>query len=635
MIKLATILVVINIVVDLTPGLYYLRQKDYRSALKFFQKALDEDPSYVPTYYYLAQTYLGLGDVKEAEVVTEKGLKIDPASRELLLTKYSILTTEKRLEEALEVAEKLKSLYPSDTLARLALGQAYFNLGGKYYTEGDKRKALAMFKRAVKYLPNNPEVYKNIAIIYYELNEPDSAYAVTKKALEIAPFDLKLLKVHAEILARLKKVDELEETLKTILTIDPEDLQMWLSLARLYRSRGRMDDAIKIYEKLIKEFPDSLSVYREYAGLYEGIFDFKKVREIYGKYLERHPGSREVLKKIAESYEFEEKWDSAIVFYRKLDGDTGVVFRIPVLLVKSGKLKEGEVEARKLLAKFPRLHLTYKILISILDSLYGPDSTLKYAGLMIQNVPEDPYPYEVIGTTSYRLGEIDTARVYLERAIFHGSTNPEVYYYLADMYFKDGKRDRAILVTKIAFRKLTSSISNITESLSGSNILELKKHEGEAVRLKKINMYLKKLLVLLRKHTNDSDYLKFLENLRKRFPESYLVNESLCEYFMEKGDYRKALSFASTLVRQNPRSGRYHYLRGRILEELGRFDEAYLEFKRALIGGERSPEVAESFLDLAKKTGKEELAVSDLVSFASRDSTLKKFLMEKGLIKKE
>ncbi|RKX22839.1 MAG: hypothetical protein DRP51_01670 [Candidatus Zixiibacteriota bacterium] len=71
-------------------GLAYKSRKDYDNAVKYLEKAIDEDPKYSHPYLNLGNFYLQQKDYAKAEEIVEKGLKNCSQVQELRLLKKSL-----------------------------------------------------------------------------------------------------------------------------------------------------------------------------------------------------------------------------------------------------------------------------------------------------------------------------------------------------------------------------------------------------------------------------------------------------------------------------------------------------------------------------------------------------------------
>ena len=601
-------------IVDLTPGKNLLKDGEYVKARDFFRHALIMDPGDPEIYLYLGYSFLGMGEQDSAEYYATRGLSISPDNLSFKLLKLSSLMRNGEWGKALRWAERIKEEHPDDSLSNVALFETYFNYGAALYSRGQKDSALIYFKKALKISPRSPAVYTNIAIIFYEKGELDSSLFYVKRGLERFPANPQLLKAEAQIFAKENRVKELKNVFGTLVTVEPRNLDLWLKFALIYRSTGKVDSAIYIYKKLIREYPDSFRVYEQYAGLYEGIFDYPKVRQIYAIYARRHPNDVRAILKIAETFENERKYDSALVYYKRAvklsSDDKELKVKIPEMLVKLVKKDEATASYRNLIKEYPVDINLWKALGLLLEER---DSALVFYRQMASRFPISPYPYARIGIIFYRDSLLDSARVYLKRAVELKSEQAEVYYDLAKIYFGDGDKRRGKLVVRIAFRTLTGKIANLGRVIqSNENLLELQKHADEIKMFENTNDYLQKLLALLQENVSDSEYFQFLNSLERRYPRSFLVLKSLTKYYLEHGETRKALTYATKLVEVNPSIGENHYLRGKVLINTGNLSGAYIEFEKALDSGVETPEFARDFIALGEKVGRLDETVEQL-----------------------
>ena len=602
------------------PGLKLLKSGQFQDARAYYHEKILSNPHNPDNYLYLGYSFLGLKMPDSAEFYARKGLAVAPENKKLHLLKISALMQEKEFIKAKQEAEKFYEENKNDSLARITLGEVYFNYAGHLYRSGNKKLSAEFFKKVTKLLPEFPNAYSNLGIIYYELGEYDSAMKYISLGLNKFPANPDLLKAEAQVLAKQKKFKELKDVLGVLSTVEPDNPNIRLKLALVYRAMGQMDSAIAIYRGLVKEFPDEKSVYISYAQIYEGIFNYKKAREIYTLYLKKHPGDPEFLKRVAETYEGQKDYENAIKIYRKL-GDRESELKIANLLAKLGKKKEALRAYQRIIKKAP-FHQEYWIKAA--ELITDRDSLISFLNQMQKTLPNSPYPCARKGLL---LLKTDTSKAMkcLRKAVELGTNNPEVYYNLAKIYFINGEKVKGQLTIRIAFHNLTSNVAGIQKILAGTHdIFELEKHEDEIKLLKSTNEYLERMLRLLQENVDTVHYIEFLKELYARYPTSFLVLESLSSFYLQKGKLNQALLYATRLVNVNPSRAKSHYLRGEILEDMGRFNEAFIEFQKAGAGGLTSIEFAKRFIKLGRKLGKEDVAIENLRRIDSPD--IKKFL---------
>ncbi len=136
------------------------RRKDYRSAIEFYEKALEISPVIEIDYFVnLAKSYMELGDYKQAIVATRRGIRFNSvlswdiyyqqgyAFYRLGEYRNAIIS----IERALTVSES---------------GYLYNFLGLMYIYTEDYQNAQESFLSAIRYNPTNPTFLCNLAASY-------------------------------------------------------------------------------------------------------------------------------------------------------------------------------------------------------------------------------------------------------------------------------------------------------------------------------------------------------------------------------------------------------------------------------------------------------------------------------------
>jgi tetratricopeptide (TPR) repeat protein len=154
--------------------------KGNTSALPFYQRAVDLDPSFAMAYSWIGSLYSTLNEVGRGAENARKAyaLREKVSERERFFIEgnyYSFATGE--LEKAAQTDELYQQTYPRDD-------QAYLNLGYVSAVLGNWEKALEEFRAALRLDPNNAVNYENLGIACAVLNRLDEAEAVYRQAEE-------------------------------------------------------------------------------------------------------------------------------------------------------------------------------------------------------------------------------------------------------------------------------------------------------------------------------------------------------------------------------------------------------------------------------------------------------------------
>jgi|GEM_PF-2400572 len=192
-------------------GLTHLENKDYREAVKDFQKVIIISPNNYKAHINLAIAYKKLGRIKE--------------SRKEYSTSARILEQNK--------ANKLKNqTNPIDP------DQDYLDMGGMYYKTNQFETAIEYFNYALKINPDNDITYYNISKCYFELYNYEKAEENILQALKLSPDDIGYISFENEIKKYLKEIkstntqigriveNEVEEQEKTTVKTEEKPLMV-------------------------------------------------------------------------------------------------------------------------------------------------------------------------------------------------------------------------------------------------------------------------------------------------------------------------------------------------------------------------------------------------------------------------
>ncbi len=161
-------------------GTIALRRDQYRNAINAFEAALRIQPEATQLHYRLAMAYRNLGDSDKATVHLEKSGERIPSSFHPWI-------------ELMKAREK---------------GAAYYvRVGRNAATDGDYRKAMAVYGLAIDIDPENLAALYNLAATSLLMGNRQRASGYLDRALELVPNDQRFL----DLAARLRQAPDSEE----------------------------------------------------------------------------------------------------------------------------------------------------------------------------------------------------------------------------------------------------------------------------------------------------------------------------------------------------------------------------------------------------------------------------------------
>ena len=193
--------------------------KDFKTAITYFQQAIDKDPGFALAYAGLADTYV-------------------------LLSGFAAASPKESLPKAKAAAGKALELDNTLGEAHASLAQAVFAY------DLDFAKANQEFRRAIELNPNYATAHQWYAESgLAALGHFDEAIAEIRRALELDPLSVIINADVGTILSTARRYDEAIEQLRKTLEMDPEFYYARWNLGQALEMKGRTEEAMAEYEK--------------------------------------------------------------------------------------------------------------------------------------------------------------------------------------------------------------------------------------------------------------------------------------------------------------------------------------------------------------------------------------------------
>ena len=143
------------------------RQGNYTSAIELFQAAIMKKRKYLSPYRELAECYILLEKMKDAQVAIEKAKKIDDSNIFVILIEARFLQKENREKEAIELLE-------NQSLVEGNQSQILFRKGRAFDQIGNKKEAMKCYLKALEY--NSKAYDAKLCLLNHQIIEnPQSA----------------------------------------------------------------------------------------------------------------------------------------------------------------------------------------------------------------------------------------------------------------------------------------------------------------------------------------------------------------------------------------------------------------------------------------------------------------------------
>jgi len=205
-------------------GLFFLNKRTeegVRRAIDYFQKAIEEDPSYALAYVGLADSHSILGS-------------------------YGWLPPKEVYPKAKAMVEKALEIDSS-------LGEAHASLGmiNTNY-DWDWSAAEIQYRRAIELNPNYANAHQWFALHLAHMARFEEAMSEVRRAQELDPLSLPIMATVGSILFYQREYDHAVDELSKALEIDPNFGPILGYLGRIYAMKEHFKEAIDLTQKAIR-----------------------------------------------------------------------------------------------------------------------------------------------------------------------------------------------------------------------------------------------------------------------------------------------------------------------------------------------------------------------------------------------
>jgi tetratricopeptide (TPR) repeat protein len=286
-------------------GLQFIQQGTYQEALKRFEAAAKQDPSFALAFSGMAQAYSELGYDTEAQRASRQAMTLGEAlpaqeKHRIAANHYSILNDS---EKAIEAYERLVTASPGDTMAR-------YDLGLRYEENGALDKAYEHVSKVVELDPKFVPGLLALGRVEIKRGNPQPSLEPLDRALRLAT-QLENDEARANIqqaigiaYMRLNRPNEAlsryEESLKIKQRLDNKRgmAASYVQIGEVQKTLGHPDEAEKSYNaalKLRREIGDK-------TGLIVTLMDLSSLLdETFGRTKEAQPLLEEALRLTRET----------------------------------------------------------------------------------------------------------------------------------------------------------------------------------------------------------------------------------------------------------------------------------------------------------------------------------------------
>jgi tetratricopeptide (TPR) repeat protein len=255
------------------------KEENLKNAVGDYFKAVELKPDYQEALIKVGRYYLLAHDFTNVEETAERILKKDPGNPSAETFKSVILYLRGNQKMALKSAEKAAVLHPfaNDLISFLS---------SLYIQSGNLQKAEKVLKRGIGGNPDSIILLSSLAEVQIKQGQRDEAEKSLKKIIEIEPKDLKHQIQLAVYYDQNNSYRNAEEVLTQIVRNDSQSEKGYLALSQFYLQHQKNQEAEAVLRKGMDLLPKSVNIVFTLGRHYEIQNEQAKARAIYEKVIQ-------------------------------------------------------------------------------------------------------------------------------------------------------------------------------------------------------------------------------------------------------------------------------------------------------------------------------------------------------------
>ena len=194
-------------------------QKEHETALVFFSRSLQLNPSFTYVHTLSGYEYMANEDFEKAVACFRNAIRADERHYNAWYGIGAIYHRQEKYDLAEYHFHRAVTINPQSSVLRC-------NLGMSQYSNGKPLQALDTLAAAFRLDPHNPQARFQRATIYVALNRSEDALKELEKVRDAAPREATVHFAMGKVLKRLGRPEQAMRCFLTALDLDPKDNQL-------------------------------------------------------------------------------------------------------------------------------------------------------------------------------------------------------------------------------------------------------------------------------------------------------------------------------------------------------------------------------------------------------------------------
>ncbi|HET6890275.1 MAG TPA: tetratricopeptide repeat protein [Pyrinomonadaceae bacterium] len=392
-------------------GEAFLKEERFQEASLEFRNAIQIDDKLAAAHWGLARAYEGLLKIQDMINELERVTQLDANHLEARtkLGNLYLFAAQGRanyISEAERLAKEILQKNPDHI-------EGHILMGGVFYAQNDRDKALAEFNRAVELDPKRVESYISLARFYVRTEDRAKAEETLKQAIAINNNSALARTEYGRFLVQANRYPEAEAELLKAVEVEPKNRDSHFVLAGYYIVSKQLDKAEAAYKALAeieKDKPESQAVLADFYAstkrpdeavkIYQDILtkypDFKQGRYRLGEILLARGDTQGAMGQIDELLKQDQHDRRALILRARLRASTGQTSELKAAIEDLKEVLKQEPNSKEGLYLMAQSHLSLlsldeaRVFARELERYYPEYLPAKLIQIQISSMSSDP-----------------------------------------------------------------------------------------------------------------------------------------------------------------------------------------------------------------------------------------------------
>ena len=424
---------------------------NFQRAAQNFDEASHVDANNPASFYELGNAYLHLSKIAEAEIASQKAVKLDGHNKWYISQLADIYRYEKKWALAADMCQKLIEESPEEM-------DGYFSLAEMQLAQNKTQDAIKTYDKIDKKFGKSQETGLRKYKVYMDADKPEKALDELERLITENPKESKFYALQAETYMKMGKQEKAIEVYNKLLAKNPDNGEAQMALAEFYYKNGDRPSSINMLKKAFAN--KGLSIDAKIGILYNNYLMPDKIsadskKEAYALteiLVQTHPEEAKAHAIYADFLYQDKKLKEALAEYRRSRDLKDNIFAVwqQIFFIES-ELRDNkglEEESNKALELFPSQPMVYffngRAKIDLKDYKGAIDVLESGLGQNIDNPKLESEFYINLAEAYYRQKNYKESDLYFEKVLKQDPTNATAMnnyaYYLS---VRNEKLDRA------------------------------------------------------------------------------------------------------------------------------------------------------------------------------------------------